>query len=255
MLDLHRKRPAPHDRSSTTTDLEDALQGAHCETPPVEESGRIYGGLSAPERRAQRRRQLFDSGLALFADRGIAALTVSEVCREAGLTKRYFYEQFESINAFIDALMDDLTERLTIAPRGRPGLDRLRDRIAWFVDAVTADPRLARFVLVETFGATGSLGRLRNRLVHYTVEIMIAELPAADGAAHEKRLDVQMSAYALAGASAELMLAWVQGEIAATAAEVTDYLAAFFESATALIGERGQSSPARRDSDSLLGGS
>lgn len=202
------------------------------------ETGRVYAGVPAIERRTQRRRRLFDAGLALFAERGIAAVTVGEICQEARLTKRYFYEQFESIDAFIDALMDDLMERLTIDPPGGPGPRRLRERIALLMDAVTADPRLARFLLVETFGATGNLTRLRKRLVHNSVEIMLSDLPAANGTTGGDRLGVQMSAYALAGACAELALAWVEGDVVASADDIVDYLAALFEAATKLVRKR-----------------
>ena len=201
------------------------------------ESGRVYGGVSAADRRAQRRQRLFDAGLELFAERGIASVTVGEICLKAGLIKRYFYEQFESIDAFVDALMDDLlTQQFMVALPGEAGPPRLRARIMLFLDAVTADPRLARFVLVETFGATGSLTRLRNRMVHSSVEIMMSEFPPMGRTSRAKRLATKMSAYALAGATAELILAWTEGEFDCSTDELADYLAALFESTSGLIG-------------------
>ncbi|MGU3498704.1 TetR/AcrR family transcriptional regulator [Mycobacterium sp. C31M] len=203
------------------------------------EPGRVYGGIPAAQRRTDRRQRLFDAGLALFAERGIASVTVGEICQKAGLIKRYFYEQFDSIDTFVDALMDDLVEeQLTPEPPGEPGPERLRARIMLFIDAVTADPRLARFVLVETFGATGSLTRLRNRLVHNSVEIMMSEFPPTSATTPADKLSMQMSAYALAGACSELTLAWVEGQINAGADEIADHIAALFESASLLPAAR-----------------
>jgi AcrR family transcriptional regulator len=203
------------------------------------EPGRVYGGLPATERRTLRRRRLFDAGLALFAERGIAKVTIGEICQQAGLIKRYFYEQFDSMDSFVDALMDDLlAEQLMIEPPGKPGPQRLRARIMLFLDAVTTDPRLARFVLVETFGATGSLTRLRDRLVHDSVDIMMSEFPPMTGATRAQRLKARMSAYALAGACSELTLAWVEGDVKASANEIADYFTELFESTCRLIGRR-----------------
>ena len=55
---------------------------------------RPYRGVSATDRRDQRRQRLIDAGLQLFGTRGIAAVGIVDVCAEAGLTKRYFYENF-----------------------------------------------------------------------------------------------------------------------------------------------------------------
>src|SRR4029077_5184552 len=55
---------------------------------------RAYGGVSAEDRIAARRAKLLDAGLELFGTRGYATTGVKDVCREAGLTDRYFYESF-----------------------------------------------------------------------------------------------------------------------------------------------------------------
>ena len=59
-------------------------------------SGRTYGGESADDRLTRRRRQLLDAGLELFGTAGYRATTVRQLCREAKVSDRYFYEQFDS---------------------------------------------------------------------------------------------------------------------------------------------------------------
>lgn len=200
------------------------------------EVGRVFKGVPAAERSAQRRGRLLDAGLELFGTRGVAGVTVGEICDEAALTKRYFYEHFESIDAFIDALMEDIVERLTKqVVSDAPGQSSQRTRVAAFVSLMTADRRVARLVFVETFGASGSLTRLRHRLVHRGVETMIAEFLPPDVVSHGATPSVQMTAYALSGACAELLLAWLEGDLQATTDEVVDYLVALFASATELI--------------------
>ena len=75
-------------------------------------SSRPYGGVSASERLAVRRQKLLDAGLELFGTRGIAATGVGDICDQAGLTKRYFYESFQTIDELAVAVFDQVTGRL-----------------------------------------------------------------------------------------------------------------------------------------------
>src|ERR1700734_2249675 len=101
---------------------------------------RPYRGVSAQERIAERRRQLLDAGLELFGTRGISAVGVGDVCAEAGLTKRYFYESFQSIDALAEAVFEEIRANLIarVAPAivaGGPG--NIRPAIDAYVRAVT----------------------------------------------------------------------------------------------------------------------
>lgn len=54
--------------------------------------GRTYGGMTQEQRRQQRKEQFLETGLRVFGEQGYRAATVRGICREAGLTDRYFYE-------------------------------------------------------------------------------------------------------------------------------------------------------------------
>ena len=87
---------------------------------------RPYRGVSAADRRHQRREQLIEAGLQLFGTRGIAAVGIVDVCAEAGLTKRYFYENFASIDALAEAVFEHVTGNLVavVAPAIEAGAGR-----------------------------------------------------------------------------------------------------------------------------------
>ena len=87
-------------------------------TEQPERSRRSYGGVSADDRLAERRRRLLDAGLELFGTNGIAATTIADVCAQAGLTKRYFYESFATIDELAGAVFGEVTDRLVqqVAP-------------------------------------------------------------------------------------------------------------------------------------------
>lgn len=198
--------------------------------------GRVYGGVSAADRTADRRRRLLEAGLELLGTRGVAAVTVGDICAEAGLTKRYFYELFDSMGTFVDAVMDVVVERLAanvFAPQHRTG-QWSRDRVAGFVEALTADPRLARLLLLETFGAGGSLAGHRQALVHRAVEMLLADAHPAGTATAADEQAMRMAAYAMSGASTELLLAWLEGAFVATADELVDFLAELFARSVSL---------------------
>ena len=80
--------------------------------------GRTYGGVSAAERAASRRERLLDAGLELFGTHGFAATGVKDVCRQAGLTDRYFYESFRDSRELFLAVFDRLTDEEMEAMRG-----------------------------------------------------------------------------------------------------------------------------------------
>lgn len=67
---------------------------------------------------AQRRKDLLDAGLTLFAERGIARTTVSEITQRAGVAQGTFYLHFPSKDALLFALQDRFEERIVERARG-----------------------------------------------------------------------------------------------------------------------------------------
>src|SRR6202165_1382300 len=114
---------------------------------------RPYGRVSAEDRSAERRRRLLDAGLELFGTKGIAATTIADICDEAGLTKRYFYESFATIDDLAGAVFADITDRLVeqVAPAiaAGAGVDP-RPPLSVYLGAVLGDPRFARFLGAES---------------------------------------------------------------------------------------------------------
>ena len=70
-----------------------------------------YVGLSMKERAAARRKEFTEAGIELFGTRGVAASKVADICRHAGLTERYFYESFDSVEEFVHAVAETVAIR------------------------------------------------------------------------------------------------------------------------------------------------
>src|SRR5881398_2641123 len=120
---------------------------------------RVYGGVSADERQRARRARLMDAALELMGSEGWSATSVRAVCRNAGLTPRFFYESFEDLDALAVAVFDDIavTATAAILEAVRDAADepatRARAAIATFVAELTDDPRRARVAFAEALGS------------------------------------------------------------------------------------------------------
>jgi AcrR family transcriptional regulator len=184
---------------------------------------RPYGGVSAEDRRAGRRRRLLDAGLELFGTKGIAATTIADVCEDAKLTKRYFYESFATIDDLADAVFGDVTDRLVeqVEPAimAGDGVDP-RPALTVYLGAVLGDPRLARLLGAES--RTPMLADRQAAFGSRAVALWFASAPGADDPA------LRLRAHAFAGALDEVTLAWTKGELDLTVEEVTGELVGVF---------------------------
>lgn len=123
-------------------------------------AGRTYGGESAADRAARRRRRLMDAGLELFGTVGYTAATVRQLCREARVADRYFYEEFASTEDLLLAVYHECLDRLRDAVvAGVDGADGeipdiARAGLLAFLTEVRDDPRLARVVWFEVLGVS-----------------------------------------------------------------------------------------------------
>lgn len=73
---------------------------------------RTYGGLSEEERVHERRERFLAAGLEIFGTVGLKGSTVRALCREAGLTERYFYESFSDTEALFEAVYETQSNNL-----------------------------------------------------------------------------------------------------------------------------------------------
>ena len=191
---------------------------------------RPYRGVSAQDRIALRRRQLLDAGLELFGTRGISAVGVGDVCAEAGLTKRYFYESFPSIEELAEAVFEEI--RTNLMARVAPaiiagGTDDIRPAIDCYVRAVTEDPRVLHLLAFET--STGPLARHRNDFATNAVEAWFTLVSDQT----EDRDRTRLRAYAFVGASTQIGLAWARGELRLSIEALISELVELFESLAA----------------------
>jgi AcrR family transcriptional regulator len=207
---------------------------------PPEAQKRKYAGATADERRAERRGRLVAAGTALLGadpDEGVS-LTVRGACSEAGLTPRYFYESFGSVDelgtAVFEAVVEGAAQAVAeaLAEAEADTTSRSRATVEAFVSFAIDDPRRARILFVE--GAASDLLRdQRAAALRAFAELAAAqgrdlygEVPGSDHL-------VETASFLIAGGMAELLLAFVRGELSSSREEL-------IEDAVALLGAIGE---------------
>ena len=199
---------------------------------PAAPSARVYRGMSAVDRQSSRRERLIAAGLELFGTHGVAETRVDDICAEAGLTKRYFYESFDSPDDFIRAVVDSVIADLTalvVPVIAASGWRNPRPALSAFMGALLADPRLVRLLVVETHN--GVLASRRQEFVDLAVDLWLSADPGASKS--PEHLPAQrLMAHAMAGAAGEVALGWVNGRIDMTPEEITDHLVRIFKRIT-----------------------
>lgn len=140
---------------------------SHTPLPPP--SRRSYGGIAPEDRAARRRQQFIEAGKALFGTVGYRKTTMRALCKEAGLTDRYFYESFDTLEDLLVAAYEDLIGQLQAAlaaslqGAGERGLEAV---IEGTVDAYfrqVENPVLGRIVWLEVLGVSPRVDALYNR--------------------------------------------------------------------------------------------
>ena len=184
-----------------------------------------FKGVSADDRRTDRRNRLVVAAFEIAGTEGAGALGVGRVCLAAGLTKRYFYESFASLaelqSAVVDHAITVMSERVDpFSPSGPGGPPH-----AWlgaFVGALVDDGCLARVLLAETHG--GALSPFR----HQIIDVAIAGM-APPGSDPHSELRARLVSYAQIGTLSELCLAWHQGQLVMERATLVEVLADLFD--------------------------
>lgn len=144
---------------------------------------RGYGGISAADRRTERRNKLLAAGRQIWGESGVTEVTVRGVCTAAGLTSRYFYEQFPNREALLFAISDDVRDELinalVTAGVGDPGTlaDKLTSALTAFLDIIAADPHIHRIATGDVSSVAG-LAEHRTHILEMVADLIVRLAPS-----------------------------------------------------------------------------
>ncbi|MDO0909564.1 TetR/AcrR family transcriptional regulator [Streptomyces sp. DT2A-34] len=191
-----------------------------------------YGGKSAEERQAERRRRFLDAALQLFGDSpGYRGTTVAALSEAAGLSTRQFYEEFRTLEDVLAALhlqVNAWAEEAVLAAVAGAGNLPLAERATEIFRAyaanVTSDPRRIRITFVEIIGVSPRLEEQRLARRARWVDLVCAEAASAVTRGEAAPRDYRLAATAFIGSVNGLLHDWTAGWVDATLDEVVDEL-------------------------------
>ncbi|WP_068019649.1 TetR/AcrR family transcriptional regulator [Nocardia mexicana] len=131
---------------------------------------RQYGGRAVTERKAERRQRFVDAAIRIFAERGYANCSLADVCTAAGLSKRQFYEIFQTredvLVAAYDHIHDEageaITQALATVPPGTTIEDVIEVVLTAFLDSVGSDHHRAKVAFIEVVGVSDRMEEHRR---------------------------------------------------------------------------------------------
>lgn len=214
--------------------------------PRPESKTRRYRGVDAAERVLERRRQFIEAGLECFGTRGYHAVTVRELCTEAQLTERYFYESFKDREALFAALYEDLVERLrkdftaAVLPKSRSLDEMARAGLGAFYRGLQKDPRLGRIVMVEVLTVSIEMEQRAMRATFAFADLIkqmaLGTLPP--GQRQKDTPDMDLVATGLIGCCVHIAMRWISDGYHQPAKSVIDTAMMFFSATTRHLGAK-----------------
>ena len=165
---------------------------------------------------ADKRRQILDAAIHVFAHRGFHACRVSDVADEAGVAYGLVYHYFQSKEEIMGTLF---TERWQIMLDAIAEIDRsqdipARDKLylvaSFIIDSYRHEPDLMKVIIVEVTRAANSFGRAHLPKIReaYTMIGQIVERAQRDGS-FKRDISPDFAALCFYGAIEQLLSAWI----------------------------------------------
>src|SRR5919106_4827801 len=120
--------------------------------------------MSAKAPAVDRRRQILDAAIRVFARQGFHACRVSEIAREAGVAYGLVYHYFDSKEQVLNELFVERWSLLLAAieevdRRPIPPREKLDAVAGFIIESYRHDPELMKVIIVEVTRAANSFGR------------------------------------------------------------------------------------------------
>jgi len=166
---------------------------------------------------ADRRRQILDAAVRVFARQGFHTCRVSDIADEAGVAYGLVYHYFQSKEQVLDTLFLERWSILLDAIKGigdGPGSarDKLADITGFIVDSYSHDPELMKVIIVEVTRAANSFGQTHLSQIRqaYTGIADIVRLAQGDGS-FRPDISPEFAALAFYGTIEQVLTGWIFG--------------------------------------------
>ncbi|MEQ3722704.1 TetR/AcrR family transcriptional regulator [Alcanivorax sp.] len=139
---------------------------------------RPYAGENAGTRTHNRRQKILAAGKKCFGSKGFSKATVKNICLEAGLTERYFYESFKNkedllaeIYILLMESMMNVVRHETIKHKNNPS-DAIHAFLNSYFLLFKNDPDRAQIQLFEILGVSERLNTIYQTKIREATQLM-----------------------------------------------------------------------------------
>ncbi len=164
-----------------------------------------------------RRRQILDAAVRVFARQGFHTCRVSDIADEAGVAYGLVYHYFTSKEQVLDTLFlerwDILLEAIaSVDQRRGAARDKLHAVAGFIIDSYRADPELMKVIIVEVTRAANSFGARHLSKIREAFD-GIAEIvrDAQRVGAFRDDVDAGFAAMTFYGAIEQVLTGWIFG--------------------------------------------
>jgi TetR/AcrR family fatty acid metabolism transcriptional regulator len=162
-----------------------------------------------------KRRQILDAAIRVFARQGFHSTRVSDIADEAGVAYGLVYHYFNSKDEVLNELFSERWSLLLAAieetdRNGATPRDKLAAVAAFIVDSYRHNPELMKVIIVEVTRAANSFGRTHLPEIRRAYE-SIAKI-VADGqkeGAFRRDIDPTFASMSFYGAIEQLLSGWI----------------------------------------------
>ncbi len=179
---------------------------------------RQFKGMSLTERKEARRQKLIVAGIEAYGTHGFFSVTVKDICNEAKLTERYFYESFKKSEELFQTIFLQLIENMqqnvmqSVMQASPDPKTMIHHGLTTLFTMLQNDPRMARIIYIDAMlvqelhnHATihETMGRF-DRMIHAFVMLMLPHLDRTEK-------EISLVATGLNGYVTQIAIRWVTG--------------------------------------------
>jgi TetR/AcrR family transcriptional regulator, fatty acid metabolism regulator protein len=164
---------------------------------------------------ADKRRQILDAAIRVFATRGFHACRVSDVADEAGVAYGLVYHYFGSKEEILNTLFTErwqimLDAIAEIDRQALPARDKLYSVASFIIDSYRHEPDLMKVIIVEVTRAANSFGREHLAKIREAYDMIgqIVQSAQREGV-FKQEISSEFAALMFYGAIEQLLSGWI----------------------------------------------
>src|SRR3954454_8025141 len=164
---------------------------------------------------AEKRRQILDAAVRVFARQGFHTCRVSDIADEAGVAYGLVYHYFRSKDEVLDTLFLERWNVMLDAIRevdgqAIPAREKLHGVASFIVESYRHDPDLMKVIIVEVTRAANSFGRTHLAKIREAYGLIAAVVERAQARGEFKTsVTPEFAAMAFYGAIEQVLTGWI----------------------------------------------